>query len=439
MKTSSCLKGKIKQNFEKFFDKQMINRIGRASEFICRKGAIITPFAFVLGLIQCCCGGWNTYSGWAAAIGTITGKEVSKQALFKGMNEHTVSFGRQLFEQVLKLRLKELKKGRVFKLFRRVLLADSTTLSLPQVLAKDFPGNVAHGVQKAVARLQCILDLRAMQWLDVSLDAFTDNDQGASGKVVPLLKKGDLLIRDLGYFVLKVLKEIIGSEAFFISRLRYGLNWYAPGTGKQINWKDVLPPKHRRVVDKRVMIGRDERVPVRVILIPLPAQQVEQRIRKAKKDRDKRLHHGAAYYRWLSYHVFITNVDKDTLSAREAAEVYGVRWQIELLFKAWKSGGHLQAVLHQGCTNVYRVKTIIYLLLVFYCLIIQQVYVRQFLSIEKSTGKLLSLIKLLAYVCNNLIKIISASVAKLKEILSRHCCYEQRNDRVNMIEFIYAL
>jgi hypothetical protein len=439
MKTNSCWSNKVKQNFEKFFGKALINRIGRASGFICRTGARITPFNFVLGLIQCCCGGCNTYSGWAAAIGTISGKEVTKQALFKRMNEHTVSFSRHLFEQVITLRLKELKQARLFKLFKRVLLADSTTLSLPQVLAKDFPGNVSRGQQKAVARLQCILNLSTMQWLHLSLDAFTDNDQGASGKVVPLLKKGDLLIRDLGYSVLKVFNQIIDSGAFFISRLRYGMNWYDPNSGEQINWKDLLPPKRRRVVEKTIVIGKEEQVLIRVILIPLPAQQVEERIRKAKKDRDKRLNHGEDYYRWLSYNVFITNVDKDTLSAREVAEVYGVRWFIELLFKGWKSGGHLQTMLHQGCTNVYRVKTIIYLLLVFFCLVIQHVYVRHFRSIEKRTGRFLSIIKLLAFVCNNLTKILGAAVAKLKEILSKHCCYEQRKDRVNIFEFIYAI
>ena len=78
MKTSSYSRSKVKQNFEKFFDKKLIHRIAKASRFICRKGALITPFAFVLGLIQCCCAGCNTYSAWAAAIGAMTGKEVIK-------------------------------------------------------------------------------------------------------------------------------------------------------------------------------------------------------------------------------------------------------------------------------------------------------------------------------------------------------------------------
>src|SRR5689334_5803455 len=104
-------------------------------------------------------------------------------------------------------------------LFKRVLLQDSTTLSLSDCLVGHFPGNVSKGKQKAVARLQCIINITKMQWLHLSLDAFTNNDQSASGIILSLLKKGDLLIRDLGYFVLDILEQVIKREAFFISRL----------------------------------------------------------------------------------------------------------------------------------------------------------------------------------------------------------------------------
>jgi hypothetical protein len=53
---------------------------------------------------------------------------------------------------------------------------------------------------------------------------------------------GDLLIRDLGYFVLKVLGGIIEKKAFFISRLRYGITLYDE-IGKEIGWKDLCKKK----------------------------------------------------------------------------------------------------------------------------------------------------------------------------------------------------
>ena len=174
-------------------------------------------------------------------------------------------------------------------------------------------------------------------------------------------------------------------------------------------------------------------------MIPLPAAQVEERIRKAKKDRDKRLNHSEDFYQWSKYNVFITNVEEDTLSAKEIAEVYKVRWQIEILFKSWKSGGQLQAMLHERCTNLYRVKITIYLLLMFFCMMMQKVYVKHFKSIEKEYGKYLSVIKFMTYVCNNLMKVLNASTVKLKEQLLKHCCYERRNKRINMAQLINAI
>ncbi len=349
------------------------------------------------------------------------------------MNERTEAFASSLFSHMLSARIMECKKDRLFTLFKRVILGDSSTLSLPQNLVEHFPGNVARGEQKAVARLQCLIDIKSMKWLDVSLKAFTNNDQSASADVLPLLRKGDLLIRDLGYFVLKVLGDIITKKAFFISRLRYGLTLYNE-KGKEINWTNLC--KGKGITDKKIFIGKKDKIPVRIIMIPLPEAQVKERIRKAKQDRDKRLNHSKDYYRWIKYTVLITNVEEDVLSAQQIADVYKIRWQIEIMFKSWKSGACLQEILHEKCTKIYRVRTTIYLLLMFLCLVMQKVYTKHYNSIEKAYGKCLSLMKLISYVCNNLLKVITASPKNLKEQLLKKCCYEKRNHRINMAQLI---
>ena len=171
-------------------------------------------------------------------------------------------------------------------------------------------------------------------------------------------------------------------------------------------------------------------------MMPLPPQQVAERIRKARSHRDRRLNHSEDYYLWLGYNVFITNVDADTLSAAEIMQAYKVRWQIEILFKTWKSGLHLQKILDQQCENIYRIKTTIYLLLMLFCLIMQKVYMPYCNKIKKEYGKELSLMKLIIYITNNLIQTICSPPGRLKEQLAKHCCYESRNDRTNMAEFM---
>ena len=43
------------------------------------------------------------------------------------------------------------------------------------------------------------------------------------------------------------------------------------------------------------------------------------------------------YYALLGWQVLLTNVPAETLSAQDIVEAYGLRWQIEIVFKSWKS------------------------------------------------------------------------------------------------------
>ena len=273
-----------------------------------------------------------------------------------------------------------------------------------------------------------------MQWLSVALKAFTDNDQGASRDVVPFLEKEDLLIRDLGYFALDIFNKIIDQQAFFISRLRYDVTFYDM-KGEKVRWKKLLNKKG--ITDKEVWMGEKQRIRVRLIMVPLPARVVAERVRKAKADRDKRLSHSPDYYQWLGYSVFVSNVEAAVLSGKDIAAAYRVRWQVEVIFKSWKSTYGLQQLLHQGCCNEHRVRASVYILLMLCCLVVQKVYAGYYEYIKKQYGKELSLLKLTAFALRNLMVIIAGRPGEIKEQLATHCCYESRKKRVNMLESLH--
>lgn len=364
-------------------------------------------------------------------ISLLSGKSVSKQGVFNRLHAGATTFAKQLLEQALLQQSGKDFVSSLFEGFGKVILQDSTTLRLPQVLSQLFPGNHSRGEQKAVARVQSVFDIKAMRFISFSLGAFTQNDQSASGSILLLVKKGDLVIRDLGYFSLAVFEKLIKAEVHFLSRLRYGVT-ITDKQGKLVLLKDLL--KQKNGVDRWVYIGSEKKVLVRLVMIPVPAAQAAEKIRKARQDRDARLNHSKQYYEWLKFNVYITTVDKNIWTPQQVYKAYSVRWQIEIIFKSWKSGFNLQHIFHEGCANEHRVRVSIFLMLLFMCLFMQKIYVRYKKIIEKKRSKKISLLKLSMYVSNNIKEIIALPDKLLKEIILLHCCYDKRSDRINMTD-----
>jgi hypothetical protein len=385
----------------------------------------------VTGFIISCCYGKNTFSQWALQISLLSGKPVSRQGIFDRLHSRAVVFARELLEHALSRQSGADFSSGLFSCFNKVLLQDSTTLRLPQVLSKIFPGNHSGGEQKAVARIQSILSLKAMKFIKFSLDAFTQNDQGASGEILLLAKKGDLVIRDLGYFSLAVFEKLIAANVHILSRLRYGVT-ISDAQGNIILLKDLL--KQKRGVDRWVYIGKKIKVRVRLVMLPVPAQQAAEKIRKARQDRDARLNHNREYYEWLKFNVYVTTVDREVWTAAEVYKAYKVRWQIEIIFKSWKSGFNLQHILHEGCSNENRVRVSIFLMLLFMCLFMHKIYMPYKEVIEAGTGKRISLLKLSLYAGSNIKEILTLPDKLLKELIGLHCCYDRRSDRINLTD-----
>jgi hypothetical protein len=420
-----------KKNFINFFDKALITKIGKQSNFLQRKARQITPYNFVLGFLISCSKGQSTFSSWAFQIGLLSGNTVSKQAVFDRMSERAVAFAEMLLQKALLQQSTKNIKSALFSTFNKVLLQDSTTLKLPPCLSSVFPGNQSHGEQKAIARIQSIIDIKAMRFIDFVLGSFTQNDQSASGSILQWASKGDIVIRDMGYFVIDVFAKMAHENIHFLSRLRFGVKLYDKH-GKEILLKALL--KGNKVIDRWVYMGIQRKVLVRLVMIPVPKKQRAERVRKAKQDRDKRLNHSAVYYQWLGYGVYITSVPKDVWLPKQVAQAYGVRWQIEIIFKSWKSGFHLQKILHEGCTNEHRVRVSIYLMLLFICLFMLKIYLRYKDCIERKTGKIISLIKLSRFYYNNFNDIFSIPDKVIKNIIATQCCYDKRSDRIHLVD-----
>jgi hypothetical protein len=114
---------------------------------------------------------------------------------------------------------------------------------------------------------------------------------------------------------------------------------------------------HDAVIDLPVSLGQ-ERVSCRLLAYRLPEKVVEERRRKALEDaRKKGRTLTQDYLNWLTFGLYITNVTQEVWSAKVVRIVYGLRWQVELMFKNWKS--LLKIHILKG-TRPERIKCILY-------------------------------------------------------------------------------
>lgn len=280
----------------------------------------------------------------AVLLGLLSRQTLSKQGLRDRLDSSVVSFLQAVLAAALGLRLRPLPAPppKFPWPFERILVQDSSTVKLTEKLAVFFPGGAnQHGKTCGVLRLQATLDLLAQRWVSFALSPYVRNDQKASPDLLPHLHKNDLVLRDLGYFALPVLQQIALRQAWFLSRFYFRTAVF-DRQGRPINLLDLLRRKGQ--LDQEVLLGKQEKIPVRLVALPVPAQVANERRRKARAHLQNRCQLSQDYLELQNWTLFVTNVPAEILSARQVMALYGQRWQIEIIFKGWKSHFNLEAV-----------------------------------------------------------------------------------------------
>lgn len=437
MKTNSSNGEKPRRKINKIsgqFSTRAINKIARATGYIQRSKNSISPKSFLLGFMHMVSKQRNTYQDWATEIGILEGKNYRKQALFERMQPKTERFVKQVVEETMVKQLSSEpspKSNGLLSHFKNVMVDDSTTLSLPDVLNKIFPGNMSNGKQKAQAKIHALHNMTKNNFAFLHVHSFCDNDQSLSPNVIPYLKKGDLCLRDLGFTILDVIAEFIDKGVYFISRKSYTTKVYDVDTQNELDLVKEL--RGKRFLDRQVLIGKKKMIKVRLVALAIPDELAAIRRRKAKTDRDKRLNHSQEYYELLGYSIYITNVTTTQCNAKEIFQLYKLRWRIEIIFKSWKSCFSIEKIIHHQCTNAIRVKCIIYLMLLYIYLFHIVWWKHCEYKIKTGTDQAyLSILRLASFFINHFARIIACnSDRQIINQIKIHCCYDKRNDRVN--------
>lgn len=274
--------------------------------------------------------------------------EVSPEAIHQRMNRRALAFLQDMLQRALaKVQaVEQVCDDGLFTDFTKVYLADSTGFALPDSLHDLFPGS-GGSAAKAGAKIQAVWDYKSSVLGHFALTPWNIPDQTYVDTVVALAQKGVLFLFDLGYFKIKAFARIATAGAYFLSRLNHQTTLLHTAAGPVqplalVSWLTTVAGDS---TEHPIFLGAKERVACRLVAYRMPESIVNERRRLAKKKAKKKGYTPSkAHLALLAWNLFITNVPPTIWRTATIRQVYPIRWQVELIFKSWKSYLHLASI-----------------------------------------------------------------------------------------------
>lgn len=318
----------------------IVNRLARDSGFT-KRNRKVPASCFVNTLLfseydQAC----TSLPDLTCDLKQVYGINISKEAIHKKFTPEAVVFLKKVLNNLLSEQL-QLNAGRgLSQHFPRIKIKDSTRFALPDCYNDAYKGYTNFSKKNGMMCLQYEYDLLSGNWLSIEMTKGLRNDQQDSKETTDAITAGDLHIRDLGYITPAYLSAIIDKKAFFLNRLPAMAGVFTTAE-TPLDWKSINSRLKRTSADFMeldVLVFEKNKIPCRLIIERVGSNEYNRRLEKAQaRAGSEGLGVSRLHKIKLQYNTFITNAGPSVLPVAEIRKTYYLRWQIELIFKTWKS------------------------------------------------------------------------------------------------------
>lgn len=317
-----------------------LERLARETNFVQRKSPITGFIFFYICIRSVMEHGFSSLTE-SCAIGLEKGVIVSKSSLHERFNIKAVSFMRKLFDRIISIKLEEqlVLKVKGLDKFTSLYLQDATLHRLPNNLSSLYKGS-GGGRKGKASKGGLKTDLSYNLFGSEMNVKFRNGASSDSNIEIGKIIKGGLYLFDLGYFNLKRFSALIKAEAFFISRYKFKTQIFETQEGKQaIGVLDYIKElKEQEILDKMIYLGKTRRLPVRLVIQRVPDEifkEKKEKLQEQAKNKGKNVSEQRLEFCAVS--AYITNLSMQEFCSTQIISFYSIRWQVEILFKAWKS------------------------------------------------------------------------------------------------------
>ena len=320
--------------------KDEAERLGRETGFVQRKSKMMgAEFAQTLVF------GWmsnpDATLGELCQAGAAVDVDVSCQGLDQRFSQSAATFLKALLDRAVEeMVVSDPVAIPLLERFEGVYLLDSSTVVLPDEVRDIWPGcggRVETNAQ-ASTKLQVCLDLTRGRVRGPLLQSGRSQDRTSPFQNAPL-PRGALRLADLGYFSLDVMDTLNEAGVYWLSRIQTRTSIV---DAERRVWvlSEFLQAHEGQAIDVPIRLGAKKRVPCRLLAVTVP-QEVADRRRQRLHEQARRKGQAVSkeHLTLADWTILVTNAPQQLLTLAESLVLSRARWQIELLFKLWKSHG----------------------------------------------------------------------------------------------------
>src|SRR2546421_1930377 len=320
----------VADKFQWVFSEALLNACGKEAK-LCRRQRVITPFRLGLVLTATCASQRvETLADFHRGFNALFDTTITYKAFYNQVAKpHFATFMGTMASRLIgdmTLKVLGFEKGRALAEFRHIVIQDGSSFAIHDGLREVFPGRFKV-VKPAAVELHTTMDLLCDTPTTVVLTPDTTNEQAFLPE--PASLRASLLLADRGYLDLHYLRRLQDAGGFFIIRAKAGMN---PQVVEAF-----------REDGKRLRSLRNK--PLKAIHAKLPKRQrVELVVEWQVEEHRLRLRLLISWNRQTKEFCYLlTNLPAQRYPLDMIYRAYKWRWQVELLFKEWKSYANLHA------------------------------------------------------------------------------------------------
>lgn len=321
-----------------------LDLIASQTGLVVRKSAKFTPDAFLQSLLAAVATGQGSLNDMVGILKPLVAASMARQSFHERLGRESTAFLLAVLSALMEQRFMPAGVALAHGAIRRIVVEDSTSLVMPKANSECFPahGN-RHGCTAGV-KIDFAFDLLSLSIIAHTLQLATEQDKTIGKDLVDEVLEGDLVLRDMGYFILAEFDEIEARGAFWLSRLPLTTNAVV---GKGIRLEDYLKRCDKDVVDLEAVVGTAGKkcrlVAVRACSAVAAARRAERRS-KARERGTKPCPDGMVRDGW---HLMVTNLSAAQATVNQLVAVYRARWAVEIEFRGWKQSLNLEKSLNR--------------------------------------------------------------------------------------------